>query len=175
MLSRRTRYLAASVSPDGKTIVALENSINNINNLVLIDAETGSVIESVNTPGNVYLQHPQWSADGKKITLIFLSESGEGIMSFRQDNREWKTLIAAARDDLQSSFLKNDTLYYISSSSGTDNIYLLTPDNKKISVTRSRFGTIDVTPAGNKILFGNYTALGNNVCSTSTDISIATS
>jgi hypothetical protein len=172
MLSRGTRYLAASVSPDGKTIVALENSIKNINKLVLIDAATGSVIGSVNTPGNVYLQHPQWSGDGKKITLIFLSESGEGIMSFTHDTREWKTLISAARNDLQSSFLKNDTLYYISSSSGTDNVYMLTPDNRQIPVTRSEFGTIDVTPAGNKILFGNYTALGNNVCSTSPDISI---
>ena len=168
MLSRRTRYLAASVSPDGKTIVALENSINNKNSLILIDAATGIVMESVSTPGNGYLQHPQWSDDGKKITLIFLSESGEGIMSYKLDTHEWKTLIAAARDDLQSSFLKNDTLYYISSSSGTDNVYLLTPDNRKISVTRSRFGTIDVTPAGNKVLFGNYTALGNNVCSTTT-------
>jgi hypothetical protein len=170
MLSRRTRYLAASVSPDGKTIVALENSINNINRLILIDAASGIVTESVSAPGNVYLQHPQWSEDGKKISLIFLSESGEGIMSFRQDTHEWKTLIDAARDDLQSSFLKNDTLFFISSSSGTDNVYMLSPDNRKIPVTHSRFGTIDVTPAGNKLLFGNYTALGNNVCSIATDI-----
>ena len=155
ILSRRTRYLAASLSPDGKTIVAFENSINNINSMILIDAATGTVIESVSTPGNVYLQHPQWSDDGKKITLIFLSESGEGIMSFRRDTGEWKTLIDAARNDLQSSFIKNDTLYYISSSSGTDNVYMLSPDNRTIPVTRSRYGTIDVTAAGKKVLFSN--------------------
>ena len=171
ILSRRTRYLAASLSPDGKTIVAFENSINNINSMILIDAATGTVIESVSTPGNVYLQHPQWSDDGKKITLIFLSESGEGIMSFRRDTGEWKTLIDAARNDLQSSFIKNDTLYYISSSSGTDNVYMLSPDNRTIPVTRSRYGTIDVTAAGKKVLFSNYTALGNNICSTSPYIS----
>jgi len=169
-LSRKSRYLATSLSPDGGKVVAVENTVNNINSLVIIDGETGVVVQSVHSPGNVYLQHPQWSQDGKKITFIFLSEAGEGIMSFKCDSQEWETLIEAGRDNLQSSFLKNDSLFYISSSSGTDNIYLRTLHNKKISVTRSRFGTIDVSSAGNKILFSDYTSLGNNICSTSIPI-----
>lgn len=169
-LSRKSRYLAASLSPDGGKVVAVENTVNNINSLVIIDGETGVVVQSVHSPGNVYLQHPQWSQDGKKITFIFLSEAGEGIMSFKCDSQEWETLIEAGRDNLQSSFLKSDSLFYISSSSGTDNIYLRTLNNKKISVTRSRFGTIDVSSAGNKILFSDYTSLGNNICSTSIPI-----
>ena len=96
--------------------------------------ETGSVIETVPSPGNVYLQHPQWAEDGKKITLIFLTEAGEGIMSYNFANQQWETLVEPGRDDLQSSFLKNDSLFFISSSSGTDNIYLLTPDKKTIIV-----------------------------------------
>ena len=33
-LSRKSRYLSASVSPDGRKIAAIENTINNINNIV---------------------------------------------------------------------------------------------------------------------------------------------
>ena len=165
-LSRKSRYLAASISPDGRRIAAIENTANNINNLVLLSAETATVIESVTPPGNVYLQHPQWSADGKKITFIFLSESGEGIMSFNFVNHNWKTLIDASRNNLQSSFLRNDSLFFISSSSGTDNIYLLTPDKKIIPVTRSKYGVVDANPGGDRIYFGDYTSLGNNICST---------
>jgi hypothetical protein len=172
LLSRRTRYLAASLSPDGKTVAALENTINNINSLIMIDAATGNIIKSVSAPGNIYLQHPQWSDDGKKITLIFLSESGEGIISFGVDTDEWKILVDAARNDLQSSFFKHDSLYYISSSSGTDNVYILTPDHRTFPVTNSRYGTIDVTPAGNRVLFSNYTSLGNNICSIATDLKL---
>ena len=40
-LSGKSRYLAASISPDGNRIVAVENTISNINNLVVIDAGTG--------------------------------------------------------------------------------------------------------------------------------------
>ncbi|MGD0755519.1 MAG: hypothetical protein ABR927_10710 [Bacteroidales bacterium] len=164
-LTRKSRYLAASVSPDGNKIVAVENTVNNINSLVLIDVKTGFVLESVLTPGNVYLQHPQWSEDGKKVTFIFLADAGEGIMSFKLASQEWETLLEPARNDLQSSFLRNDSLFFVSSLSGTDNVYLLTPDKKTERVTRSRFGTIDVSPDGNKLLFGDYTSLGNNICS----------
>jgi hypothetical protein len=121
-LSSKSRYLAAAVSPDGKKISAIENTINNLNNLVLLDATSGIVIESVPTPGNVYLQRPQWSENGKKITAIFLSEAGEGIMSYTLESKIWETMIKADRKDLQSTFLRNDSLFFTSSISGTDNI-----------------------------------------------------
>ena len=38
---------------------------------------------------------------------------------------------------------------------------------KKVILTRSKFGTTDVSPAGNKILFSNYSSLGNNISITS--------
>jgi hypothetical protein len=165
-LSRKSRYLSASLSPDGNTIIALENTINNTNNLVVIDANTGGVKLSVSTPGDVSLQHPQWSDDGEKVTFIFLTTAGEGIMSYELKNQQWETLIDASRNDLQSGFLKNDSLFFISSSSGTENIYLLTPDKKIIKITHSKFGVTDAGPGGNRVYFSDYTFLGNNICST---------
>jgi hypothetical protein len=165
-LSRKSRYLSASVSPDGGKIAAIENTINNINNIVFIDAETGSVLQSVPAPGNVYLQRPQWAEEGDKITVIFLTEAGEGIMSYTLASQEWETLVKAGREDLQSSSLRNDSLFFISSLSGTDNIYLRTPDKKITGLTRSRFGAIDLCLKGGKVFFSDYTSLGNNICST---------
>ncbi|MCX6322254.1 MAG: hypothetical protein NTX93_10720 [Bacteroidia bacterium] len=165
-LSRKSRYLSASLSPDGRKIAAIENTINNINNIVLIDAETGSILQSVPAPGNAYLQRPQWAEGGGKITVIFLTEAGEGIMEYTLASQEWETLIEAGREDLQSSFLRNDSLFFISSLSGTDNIYIRTPDRKITSLTRSRFGVSDLSLFGGKIIFSDYTSLGNNICST---------
>jgi hypothetical protein len=165
-LSQKTRYLAASVSPDGNKIAAIANTVNNINNLVILKAATGEIIMSVPAPGNVYLQHPQWSVDGTRITFIFLEGDREGILSFSVDSQKWETLVDAANDNLQSSFLRNDSLFFISSSTGTDNICLRTPDKKTILLTRSRFGAIDVSSGGNNIVFSDYTPLGNNICIT---------
>jgi hypothetical protein len=155
--------MAASISPDGKMIAASENSVDNRNNLVVLSSSDGSVVLSISSPGNASLQRPQWTADGRSITVIYLTEAGEGIMSYTMDDRSWKVLIAPARDDLQSAFLRNDSLFYISSVSGTDNIYLLA-GNKISEVTRSRFGANDLSINGSSIMFSDYTASGNDIC-----------
>lgn len=163
-LTARTRYLSASVSPDAKTIAATWNGVDNANNLVLLDAENGKVTGRITSPENVYLQKPQWSNDGRKLSVIFLSEHGEGIMSFDVAARKWETLVEPGRDDIQSSCLRNDTLFYISSASGTDNIFMRRPDGTASCITRSRFGISDLSLSGNRLLFTDYTSSGNNIC-----------
>jgi hypothetical protein len=165
-LSRKSRYLSATVSPDGETVAAVENTISNTNNIVFIDSKTGSVLQSVASPRNVYLQRPQWSSEGDKITVIILTEGGEGIMSYNLARRQWITLLEAGREDIQSTFLRNDSLFFISSLSGTDNIYLRSSSGKITDLTRSRFGVIDLSVTGRKIIFSDYTSLGNNICIT---------
>lgn len=165
-LSRKSRYLAASVSPDGKMIAATENTIENSNNLIILNAETGKILMSAPIPGNAYIQHPQWSDGSGKVTVISLTEGGEGIMSYSLTNQKWEMLVEPGRNDLQSSFLRNDSLFFISSKSGTENIYLLTPDNKITELTNSKFGTIDLSLDGKHILFSDYSSNGNNICLT---------
>jgi hypothetical protein len=165
-LSYKSRYLSASVSPDGRIIAASENTTSNKNNLVFINATTGSVIERLPAPENCYLQRPQWSEEGGRVTVIFLTDAGEGIISYTIKNHRWEPLIEAGRNDLQSTFLRNDSLFFISSLSGTDNIYLRTPDKKIIGLTNSRFGTNDLFVIGKEIFFSDYSSLGNNICRT---------
>ncbi len=162
-LSHKTRYVAAAISPDGRFVAAIENTIQNINNLVIIDVASASVIKTLQTPDNVSLQHPQWSSDGRNITFVFLGKSGEGINAFSTTSQEWKTLIEPGRIDLQSSFMKNDSLFFVSSSSGTENVYLRTPGKMIYALTNSKFGAIDASPAKNDIIFSNYTILGNEI------------
>ncbi|MCX6334798.1 MAG: hypothetical protein NT092_10940 [Bacteroidia bacterium] len=166
-LTHKSRFMAAAISPDGKYIAASENSADNINSLVLLDPDDGSRLKNILSPANASLQRPQWSDDGKKITAIYLTEAGEGIMSYRLDEGTWEVLVEAGRDDLQSSFLRNDSLFYITSTTGTDNIYLLTPDNRSIQVTNSRFGANDLSISGSSIFFSDYTSSGNNICKAS--------
>jgi len=164
-LSWKTRYLSASISPDGKTICAVENTVSNKNSLVLIESETGNILKSIPSPQNLYLQRPQWASEGKEITVIYLTESGEGIFSYSPAEDSWKTLLESGVDDIQSSQLRNDSLYYISSQSGTDNVFLISPDKKKKGITRSRFGVSDLTLNNNRLVFSDYSSDGNSVCS----------
>ena len=163
-LTRRSRYLSAAISPDGKIVASIENTVENNNNVVLIDPVNGSEIKSVPVPENAYLQRPQWSGDGSEITFISLTSRGEGILSYSPSENEWRTLIEPSNNDLQSSFLRNDTLFFVSSSSGTDNLYIKTPDERILPVTNSKFGISDIIITGSQAIFADYLVLGNTIC-----------
>jgi hypothetical protein len=162
-LTSGSRYMASAISPDASTIAATENTIANRNNLVLIDPDDGSVVKSIPAPGNVSLQHPQWSSDGHTITFISLGGRGEGIISYDTRNNGWRTLLKESNNDLQSSFLRNDSLFFISSLSGTDNLYLLTPGKDAIPLTNSKLGISDLHISGDIAFFSDYSSKGNAI------------
>ena len=162
-LTRKSRYMAASISPDGSRIAAIENTTGNINKLVFLNAQNGSVLNTIPSPENMHLQRPQWSENGEKISVIFLTEAGEGIASYSIEDGKWGFPVKAGRADLQSSFLRNDSLFYITSLSGTDNIFLSTPDNNTFKLTESKFGVIDLSLNGKTFLFSDYSSSGNNI------------
>jgi hypothetical protein len=163
-LSFRSRYLAASISSDGRYIAAAENTVRNENYLVVIETSDGKVVKRIPVPGNAYPERPQWSQSGNEISLISLSAGGEGIISWSVKNNEWKTLIEPGRDDLQSAIIRNDSLLYVSSSSGTDNAYLLTPEKRIMKVTNSKFGAYDAIMSAGRVFFSDYSAAGFNIC-----------
>jgi hypothetical protein len=162
-LTFKTRYLAAAISEDGRFIAAVENTISNVNSLIIIDAFTGEILDKIPVPGNAYPQRPQWSETGKEILIIFLSENGEGIMSYSLNDRSWNTLLDAGRNDLQAAVLRNDSLFFVSSSSGTDNLYILAPDKSISKLTNSAFGAYDPFVSGGDIIFSDYSSTGYNI------------
>lgn len=165
-LSRRTRYMSVAISPDGMTMAVTENTIDNLNNLVLLNAETGKETGSYPAPDNIYLQRPQWSDDGSRLTLICLTDNGEGIMSFTPSEKRWEILIEAEPVDYQSSFLRHDSLFFVSSSTGNENIFVLSPDKKITALTNAVAGATDPVFDGSRIIFCDYTSAGNNISQT---------
>lgn len=169
-LTERTRYLSAALSPDGQTICAVENTPDNHNNIVLIDAGSGKKLRSIPSPFNYYLQKPEWTEDA--ITVIYLTGTGEGVMSYKTRDNSWKTLLEPGHEDIQDAYLRKDTLFYVGSGNGTDNIYYTTGDGIQArQVTRSRYGTSDPDYRENKVVFSDYTSEGNTISITTIDMS----
>jgi hypothetical protein len=163
-LSDKSRYLAAAISPDGRYIAAAESSVKNQNSLVILDGSSGTIVKSIPVPGNAYPQKPQWSQTGDDISIIFLDDNGEGIMVWSMKNNRWRTLLNSGRNDLQSAVLRNDSLFFVSSVSGTDNVFLLAPDSSLSKITDSRYGAYDPLPVSGKIVFSDYSISGYNIC-----------
>ena len=164
-LTSKTRYMSVAISPDGKRIAAVNNSVDNKNSVDILDAETGALLISYPTKDNMFLENPDWSFDSDKITFISLTDAGEGIVTLTLTESDgWKVIKAGGRADIQTAFVRNDTLFYVGSVSGVENGYMEGPNGKTVQLTDSRFGAIDLYANGNRLIFSDYTAMGNKVC-----------
>ncbi len=159
-LTRRSRYTAPDLSPDGRTIVAVSTTPELRCSLVFLDALTGEVLMDLVPPEDLFLQRPAWSSDGSAVTVVTLSDRGEGIRTYRPTGKRWKVNMEEGNTDIIQAEICNDTLYFLAQGDGSDNIYRITDDTVVTRVTRSRYGISGFSISGGEILFSDYTADG---------------
>ena len=165
VLTRKSRLFSPAISPDGRFIAVSESTEDYKNSLLIIDRHTGKIIKSINTPENVLVDNPQWSPDNKQIAFISSSEKGEGIMIYNNNTDLFETKLKAGSSDLQSLAIRNDSVFYIASYSGINNVYCLGPTQKTEQLTSSRFGLSDISLHGQEMFFSDYTSSGNRIAS----------
>lgn len=151
-----SRYFAPAISNNGSSIVAVENTPENQNYLVFLDPENLTVLKRIPIPGNSYPQRPQWSCNDEAVIVILLSDCGESIFIYSISDDEWTCLIDPSYNDLKEAVVRNDSLFFISSAGGTDNLFLRTPGGEIQRLSNSRYGTGSFCLNGNNIVFTDY-------------------
>lgn len=159
-LTRRSRYTAPHLSPDGRTIVAISTTPDMRCSLLFLDALTGEVVMDVVPPDNLILQRPAWSSDGRQVTMVTLSDEGEGIRSYMPVGKRWRIDLKEQVTDIVQARIYNDTLYFLAQGNGADNIYRISPDSPAESITASRFGVGTFSISEGRLLFTDYTTEG---------------
>lgn len=166
-LTFKSRYTAPDLSPDGRVIAAVSTTPELIYSLAFIDAFNGEVLMDVRTPGNIIIQRPAWTSDGRGVTVITLNSEGEGIRTYYPTGKKWIINKPESVTDIVQAKISGDTLFYLAQGDGSDNIYRVTSDTIVSPVTRSRFGISGFSVAGGELLFSEYTTGG--YCITATD------
>lgn len=164
-LTYRTRYEAPDLSPDGRTVVAVSTTPDLRYSLIFIDASSGEILMDVTIPDNMIIQRPEWSSDGRAVTVVTLNGEGEGIRTYHPTGKKWVVNKPQTVTDIIQAEIVNDTLYYLAQGDGSDNIYRLTGDTATSRVTSSRFGISGFSVSGTEILFSDYSAGGFNIAS----------
>jgi hypothetical protein len=164
-LTYRSRYTAPDLSPDGRVIAAVSATPELNYSLVFIDAFNGEVLMDVATPGNIIIQRPAWTADGRGVTVVTLSGSGEGIRTYYPTGKKWVVNKPESVNDIRQARISGDTLFYLAQGDGPDNIYRVTDDTVVTRITDSRFGISGFSISGSKVLFSEYTASGFSIAS----------
>jgi len=163
-----TRYTAPVLSPDGRTIAAVSTTPDLRCSLVLIDSHTGELLMNVVPPDSLILQRPAWSSDGREVTVVTLSEKGEGIRTYRPTGKAWTVNLAEGITDIVEAKISNDTLFFLAQGDGSDNIYRIAGGGRVERVTGSVFGISGFSVRGSELLFPDYTPDGFVIASEKT-------
>jgi len=164
-LSRKSRYFAPALSPDGKRIAAIDISVADACALAILDARTGKVLQSLKITGNNSLHMPEWT-DENHLLLIVIDDQGKSIRKVDLRNGSWEVLLPPGFDDIQKVLSYRNYVLFQATYSGIENYYALdTITGKSYQVTSSRFGVFDacLSPSGSRLALADYSSDGYNL------------
>jgi hypothetical protein len=165
-LTHQTKYFAPILSDDGSRILAVESPPDGHYALVILDASTGEVISRISSPENYFFMQPNWSTDGKTVVSTVLSEQGKSLVIADPVTGRMRTIIPFGFGDIGEPVFYKQFILYRAPYSGIDNIYAAdTLTGEIFQVTSTHFGASGpvVSPDGKRLVYSNYTSMGNEL------------
>jgi hypothetical protein len=161
-----SRYAAAALSPDGTRLVAVRTDASYHHALVVLEAGTGQVLQTLPNPRNDFYQQPRWLPDGRRVVAVALSAAGKTLQLFDPATGIARPLLPVANVNLASPQPWGEYVLYNSPQSGVDNLYAVQlASGQTYQVTNRPFGAYHaaVAPDGRHLAFYDYRATGARV------------
>lgn len=162
-ISSKSKLFAPGVSPDGKSITAVESSVEGTVSLVIMRASDGFVTERVPALNGEVFSFPRWSDDGRSIIVAGRNQAGNFLKSYDIPTQTWKELMSLTSATIDRIYPQGKYIFYSSSMNGVQNIFALdTTTSENFQITNSKLGAYDpaISPDGKKVAFSEYTAMG---------------
>lgn len=172
-LTRKSRYFAPAINPDGTRILAVDiDEANHVSLLVLSRDSVQNTEKLVETQFGEHIMTPSWSDDGKEIVYILLNGFGKQIRIYNTQNKTDRAVFGPVYDEIAEPVFAGKNIFFTGSFSGIDNIYAVdTSKNQVFQVTSSKYGAAHahVSMKKNKLLYSDYTANGYKVAEAEID------
>ena len=168
VLTSKSRYTSAALSPNGKQVVAIHNSVNNDNEIHLLDSNDGTVMKAFPNPKNTFYSMPSFSESGKQLVLLKFENRVKSIITKDNETGIEKIIVSSESENYGHPIWYKDFILYNSAFNGIDNIYAINRNTKAIyQITNVKFGAFNpsVSIDGNFLYYNNYSVNGMDVLS----------
>ena len=165
-LTKKSRYGAAALSPDTTQIVAFESDEGYNHQLVILDSETGQVLQRLPNPDNHYYLTPRWSEEGKHIVVVKSVQRKATIALIDIATGTTQDLLPYTTEHLGCPMLQGQYVFYNGNHSGIDNIYAIhLATGKRYQVTSRKYGAYNpiISADGRWLIFNDFTQDGMDV------------
>jgi len=165
-LSDEGKFIASSISNDGKTVAGIEYRDMKYF-LTVMDTGTKKMILHEEFPGKDHVFDPAVSPDGKLIALASFSDNGNSILLYDMEKKKIMPLTGYTKEErFRAPVFYGRYLLYGSDYSGIDNIYAVDIVNRKrFQVTSRPLGAYFPSVSGNTLYFNDYSVSGYQAAS----------
>lgn len=170
-LTKKTKYMAPTISNNGKWIAAIHQSEESQYEIHLLDAKSGALIRAFENKENHGYSVPQFDPNDENLVLLKYKSGGKEIVRKNIASGLETALYFSDSENLGNPIIQNGWLYYATDRNGIDNIYAMDLSSQKhYQVTSSRFGAFSPRPSADGTLFYNdFTADGFEMASAKID------
>lgn len=158
-LTRRSRYFAPALRPDGKQLAAVEVDGGNTVSIVLLDTERGTPVARFPSPDNILLQTPSFDETGTKVIATGIEQQGATLIELDVNTGSYRRLLEWQSQQLERPVYAQEQILFKAHYNGIDNIYALNLRDSTISqLTRARFGAFNPSydSSTSTLWFNNY-------------------
>ncbi len=160
-LTKKQKFFAPAISPNGKMIAAIE--FNNKANaaLVILDAKTGKEIMRYKELENYFPRTPLWDKDSRKIVFTRTNERGNVLSIYDIETKKLTNITETSYENIGRPVFYKNYIIYNSPFNGIGNIYAIDIDSKeRFQITSRKFGAYNPKIHKDKMIFTDYTIEG---------------
>ncbi|ALD22902.1 hypothetical protein AM218_16205 [Hymenobacter sp. DG25A] len=165
-LAPGTRYTAAALSPDGTRLLAVTTNTAYQTQLLVLDANTGQILRTLDNPERNFYQQPRWLADGRTAVAVALKPHGKTLELLNTETGQRRELLPVAGLNVSHPQPWQGYVLYNSPQSGIDNIYAVhLATGRTFQVTSRPLGAYHaaVAPDGRHLAFHEFEATGSRI------------
>ncbi len=164
-LTASSKYFSPALSSDASRIVAVETPADLQYNLVILDANTGEVLQSIPNPENYFYSYPIWSSDQH---IVAVAQKGEksSLQKIDLTTGNITDLTAPENQQISHPQAKGDWIYFSATYTGINNIYAFNKTSSQLyQITNSPLGAFmpAISPDGNKMAYCEFHPKGYNI------------
>lgn len=163
-LTHKTRYFSPAFSPNGQSLATIFISANQENNILLLDPNSGNVLNKIPNPENYFLSRLTWTADGKALVSIAKHKGRIALVKFDLTNNTITELTPWSNHTMESPSVQGDKVFFNASYSGIDNIFYtdLRGSKQIFQATSVPVGAYEpvLSGDGKTLFFTEFTAMG---------------
>jgi hypothetical protein len=163
-LLHRTKYFTPDISPSGKLIAAIEIQPGGKNELHVLDAETGKLVQKFHSREVNIFTDPKFIDDSTLVIAVRLNDGRMALALADVQVGSVERLSTPSFSPVGSPYAANGMVYFTASYSGNDELYAISLKGHHLSrITQSPLGNYYPSVNGETLTWSYFTADGYRV------------